>query len=131
MELKAGTLDDFNNSMAAAIESAFERVWNDRMGTPLPDETRDDRRMMFVAIAQGVIRHLKDNAVQGLNVDVAVEQTVGGTGGGPLIASTGGTTSGAHSHNVEVAQTNAPGNMIKSEGHDGNVTIVTTGELYP
>jgi len=129
MELKAGTLDDFNNSMAAAIESAFERVWTDRMGTPLPDETRDDRRMMFVAIAQGVIRHLKDNAVQGLTVDVAVEQTVGGTGGGPLMASTGDTTSGAHLHDVEVTQTNTAGNMIQSEGH-GNVTIVTTGELY-
>ncbi|UCF91866.1 MAG: hypothetical protein JSW39_26945 [Desulfobacterales bacterium] len=130
MELKAGTLDDFNNSMAAAIESAFERVWSDRMGTPLPDETRDDRRMMFVAIAQGVIRHLKDNAVQGFDVDVAVGQTVGGTSGGPLMASTGDTTTGVHFHDVEVTQTNTAGNMIQSEGR-GTVTIVTTGELYP
>ena len=61
MKLKAGTMGDFDDSMAAAIEIAFERVWNERMGSQLPSETQEDRRMMFVAIAQGVIRHLKDN----------------------------------------------------------------------
>lgn len=126
MKLKAGTLDDFNNSMAAAIESAFELVWNNRMGAPLPNETRDDRRMMFVAIAQGVIRHLKDNTVQGFDVDVSVEQTDAGT----FVSSTGSTTSGGHSHNVSVSQSNAAGNRVQSDGK-GTVNIETTGELYP
>lgn len=71
MKLKAGTMGDFDDSMAAAIEIAFERVWNERMGDPLSEQTRDDRRMMFVAIAQGVIRHLQDNSVDGFDVDVS------------------------------------------------------------
>lgn len=125
MKLKAGTLDDFNNSMAAAIESAFELVWNDRMGAPLPNETRDDRRMMFVAIAQGVIRHLKDNSVQGVDVDVSVEQT----DTGPFVSSAGSTTTG-HLHSVSVSQSSAAGNRVQSDGK-GTVNIKTTGELFP
>ena len=74
MKFKAGTMEDtmedFDDSMAAAIENAFERVWNERMGSQLPSETQEDRRMMFVAIAQGVIRHLKDNSEDGFDVDV-------------------------------------------------------------
>jgi hypothetical protein len=127
MKFKAGTLDDFANSMAADMESAFELVWNARMGTSLPAETRDDRRMLFVAIAQGVLRHFKENAVQGFDVDVLVKQTVDGTSG-PLMDSTGATTTG-HSHNVSVTQKNTSNNMLKSVGK-GDITIKTAGELY-
>jgi hypothetical protein len=125
VELKAGTLDDFSNSMAAAMERAFDLVWNARWGTPLPTQTRDDRRLLFVAIAQGVIRHLKDNALQGFDVDVTVEQTATG----PFISSTGSTTTG-HSHTVSVSQGSAVGNRVQSDG-EGTVSIVTTGQLYP
>ncbi len=70
MELKAGRIGDFDNSMAAAIEKVFDQVWENRMGYPLPEQTRDDRRMMFVAIAQGVIKHLEVNSADGFDVNV-------------------------------------------------------------
>jgi hypothetical protein len=60
----------YDDSMAAAIEKAFELVWENRMGDKLPEQTRNDRRMMFVAIAQGVIKHLQDNSAEGFDVDV-------------------------------------------------------------
>lgn len=63
MKLKAGTLDDnkFSGSMAEAIEKAFEDVWEEHYKTHLNKETEKDRRVLFVAIAQGVIRYLKAN----------------------------------------------------------------------
>ena len=129
MALKAGTLDttEFGNSMAAAIEHAFEKVWKDRYGTNLPDETRDDRRLLFVAIAQGVVKHLKDNAGSAFDVDVTVEQ-VDSTN---LVQSTGSTISvlGVHGHSVSVTQEDDEGNRVKSEG-EGLVQILTTGILY-
>ena len=129
MELKAGTLDDFNNSMAAAIESAFELVWHDRMGTPLPDETRDDRRMMFVAIAQGVIQHLKNNATDAFDLDVTVDQT-----SPSLIESDGDTdTANLHTHHITtVRQKNIPANKVTCQGQGKDkviVNILTTGDL--
>ena len=64
MAIKPGSLDDFGNSMAAAIEKEL----NDRMvldGLPaLPmgsDPEVRDRRRLFVAIARGVVGYLRDN----------------------------------------------------------------------
>lgn len=57
VELYAGTLADFNNSMAKEIEDAFAAL----MG-PLPSAPQklvDDRRKLFIAIANGVINHMK------------------------------------------------------------------------
>jgi len=34
----------------------------------LPNEGREDRRMLFIAIARGVVRHLQQNAHDGLVV---------------------------------------------------------------
>ena len=58
-ELYAGTLADFNGSMAQAIENALI----DLLG-PLPSAPQnlvDDRRALFIAISRGVINHLKAN----------------------------------------------------------------------
>jgi hypothetical protein len=58
VELYAGTLADFNDSMAKEIEDALAVL----MG-PLPSAPQklvDDRRKLFIAIANGVINHLKD-----------------------------------------------------------------------
>lgn len=57
-ELYAGTLDIFNDSMAQEIENAL----NDLIG-PLPSappKLVNDRRALFIAIANGVINHLKN-----------------------------------------------------------------------
>lgn len=56
-ELFPGTLSNFNDSMAKSIEDALE----DLIG-PLPaapPEVIADRRKFFIAIAEGVIRHLQ------------------------------------------------------------------------
>jgi hypothetical protein len=57
-ELYAGTLADFNDSMAQDIEDAL----TDLLG-PLPSAPQklvNDRRALFIAIANGVINHLKN-----------------------------------------------------------------------
>jgi hypothetical protein len=57
--------DDFASSMAEAIENAlWTMLHTDGMNTfDKNTNSRDarDRRRIFIAIAQGVIRHLKDN----------------------------------------------------------------------
>ncbi len=63
--LKPGTNADFASSMALAMEEAFNKLLQADGKTPLPidpskDETRD-RRRLFAAIAQGVVKHLRDN----------------------------------------------------------------------
>jgi hypothetical protein len=55
-QLYAGSLTDFNDSMAQAIENALNALIG-----PLPSSPQklvDDRRALFIAISQGVINHL-------------------------------------------------------------------------
>ena len=62
MALKAGTKQDMTGSMAAAIERAFLLEWPSVMGdAPVPSTPSPEMRLLFVAIAQGVIRHIRDN----------------------------------------------------------------------
>jgi hypothetical protein len=66
MAIKPGSLDDFGNSMAAAIESELNTllVADGLPGLPgAPAQDVRDRRRLFVAIARGVVRHLRDNQV--------------------------------------------------------------------
>lgn len=64
-QLYGGTLADFDSTdnMAKEIEKAFGAVRISAGVTdPLPSGRRaDDMRMMFIAIATGVINHLKNN----------------------------------------------------------------------
>jgi hypothetical protein len=66
VELYAGTLANFNDSMAKEIENSLAAL----MGPlPLaPQKLVEDRRVLFIAIANGVINHLK-------NKQAAVEVT--------------------------------------------------------
>lgn len=61
--LKAGTLNDFASSMAAYIDKAMQNEWHARKNEYLPDEGQgaDDRRILFAAIAQGVLKFLEDH----------------------------------------------------------------------
>lgn len=65
-ELYAGTLADFNDSMAKEIEDALI----DLIGPlpSVPEKLVNDRRALFIAVANGVINHLK-------NKQAAVEAT--------------------------------------------------------
>lgn len=64
MAIRAGTkssaTDEYTNSMAEAMEKAFLNEWPGIMGSD-PPKTDNQVRLLFIAIAQGVIRHLKNN----------------------------------------------------------------------
>lgn len=120
MSMKAGTVADFGSSMAAAMEVALEREYQALKGQPLPDTGADDRRMLFAAIAQGVVRHLKDN-LDSFNVSVVTHQTTSG-GGAPRITSSG--------DGVSVQQNSGSGNLVKSLGDATIDQLDTSGVLY-
>lgn len=100
MGLKAGTTTNLNNSMAKAMEDAFIAEWLRVKEDQAAPEMTEDMRLIFVAVAQGVINHLKAN-------QNAFEVLV--TGGAH--AHTSG-SSGSHSHSVSVSinHTSAPNN---------------------
>jgi hypothetical protein len=62
MTLKAGTIEDFGDSLAAAIEDAFAAELLALKGATLPDSSAQERHMLFCAIANGVIAYLAANA---------------------------------------------------------------------
>lgn len=133
MQYKPGSLSDYTDSMAEKIRIVFEKLWKEKHGADLPSETKDERRLLFVAIAQGVIQHLKNNALDAFDIEVNVEQQADT---GPWITSEGDTgnpsTGYGHTHSVQVDQKNSPDNKIKSEGRgkeDVKVNILTAGEL--
>ena len=76
MALKPGSVDDFSASMAEAMEQAFAAEWAVQKDIPLQAAGAQDRKIMFAAIAQGVVRHLKAQAGGAFVIDVTV------TGGG-------------------------------------------------
>lgn len=61
-------LDPYVQSMAEAMENAFEEEWPIIMGTDKPKKS-DHLQLMFIAIAQGVVKHLSDN-VDSFIVDI-------------------------------------------------------------
>lgn len=57
-ELYGGSIDNFADSMAEEIELALNAVRQEEGMAPLPLGDRD-RRILFIAIARGVINHLQ------------------------------------------------------------------------
>jgi hypothetical protein len=57
----SGSENTFSGSLAESIENAFKVEWLMAKGEPLPDDGRDDRRLLFAALAQGILNYLKDN----------------------------------------------------------------------
>jgi hypothetical protein len=57
VQLYAGTLDDFNDSMAKDIEDAMATLLGPL--PPAPPQLVRDRRALCIAIANGVIKHLE------------------------------------------------------------------------
>lgn len=63
VQLHAGTLADFDDSMAKEIEDALNQLHITNGLPPLPstpDSVVRVRRLLFIAIARGVINHLKE-----------------------------------------------------------------------
>lgn len=50
------------NTLAQSIETFLEQEWQTAKGEALATEGREDLQLMFKAIAQGVVKHLRDNA---------------------------------------------------------------------
>ncbi len=132
MKYKPGTMEDYSSSMAEEMRRVFEDLWEERFG-PLPPGTEELRRLIFVSIAQGVVKHLSEHALDSYNVEVNVTQT------SPLITSsahsgTPGSSSSywEHKHHVTVEQDNSSDeNKVISRG-DGKERVkvrIETGTL--
>ena len=77
--LTAGTANDLGDSMAAAIDAAMQEEWQAAHGAPLPGGPGElDRRILFAAVAKGVLRYLHAHRAD-LVTDV-VHDTVDGHG---------------------------------------------------
>ena len=48
-------------SLTDAIDTAFGIEWKKVKTNPLPDAGKDDRRLMFAAVARGVLQYLSDH----------------------------------------------------------------------
>lgn len=68
VELYGGTIGSFADSMAEEMEKALNQVREEEGMSALPTGDRD-RRMLFIAIARGVINHLQKKQ-EGLTVSV-------------------------------------------------------------
>lgn len=58
MPLKPGTHTDLGGSMAEAIQSAFNEHYKEIIGKD-PPESNKQFELLCIAVAQGVIQHLK------------------------------------------------------------------------
>jgi hypothetical protein len=77
MALKAGIVADFGSSLAAAMEQAMKTEWQAVKGVALPGQGEEDRRLLFVAIAQGLFDYLKAH-----EDDLMIDITLRGPGAG-------------------------------------------------
>jgi hypothetical protein len=111
MALKSGSVSDFNESLAEAMEQAFLDEWIAVKGEPLPEGGEGDRKIFLVGIAQGMLSFLKGNIDGSLVIDVAVSQETGNQ-----IGSTG--------TGVTVTQESGSGNRVESEGQATKVELL-------
>jgi len=111
-------LDDtaLADSMVKAMEDAMADVWNKMRGEPPPKEGRESRRMLMSAIAQGVIKYLKQHAADSLLVEVTQDASNIDSSGEVTIGGWGAT-------DVEVTQDPGDDNRVQSTG---SVKIQTT-----
>ena len=136
MAIKAGTVNDFNDSMAEAMELAMKQEYQNLKGVAMPTMGENDRRLLLCAIAQGVVRYLKDN-LDAFSVSTVSHQ-VSGESDAPLmrsdnpssIAVSGGGGGSITAHAADVTQLSGSSNMIKTRGTATLDELDTTGTLY-
>jgi hypothetical protein len=71
-KLIGGTQEQFAGSMAAAMEEALNALLVAEGRPPVstdPSAETRDRRVLFLAVAQGIVRHLGDNQAAFVAVD--------------------------------------------------------------
>jgi len=56
-----GKYEAMEESMAAAIEDQMKILFEDVKKTDIPDTGKEDRKILFVAIARGILQYLNDN----------------------------------------------------------------------
>jgi hypothetical protein len=97
--------DTAGTTMAGAIEAAFLDQWHlFNPDLPLPSEEQlTPLRLFFVAVAQGVVQHLRDNPGA---FKVSVTDTTHSHSGGAHIHGDGSHShsDGSHSHPVSISQ---------------------------
>jgi 2C-methyl-D-erythritol 2,4-cyclodiphosphate synthase len=81
MPLKAGSLSGtgYADSMASAMEDAFKNEWPAVMGDIALPASNDQMKLMFIAIAQGVITHLQQHC-DAFTISITNGNAVGSTG---------------------------------------------------
>lgn len=78
MPLKAGSKGNLSYSMTEDIENAFKESWKSyHDGNELPEIGENERRMIFIAVAKGVLKHLKEHLGESLTINVSVRQDSG------------------------------------------------------
>jgi hypothetical protein len=130
MSLKPGKQNDLSGSMADDMMKAFKKAWKEYKGVLPPEISSEYLQPIFIAIAQGVIKHLRDNASALKVIDVSVDQV------NSLILSAGDTGNqistgyGKHKHNLTISQVynedHPDENKVHSEGI-GRIEIETEG----
>jgi hypothetical protein len=72
----AYVLDDVAvaDSMAKAMEDAFDQLFATVKQSPLPEAGLQDRRLLFVAIARGVLQYLENHQAELFSHLVIVHQ---------------------------------------------------------
>jgi hypothetical protein len=78
-QLKAGTVSGLRaDTLAGRIDAEFVALWTSLKDIPLSNEAAavEDRRLMFVAVARGILRYLHDH-----RTDIeTTDETTGGSG---------------------------------------------------
>lgn len=77
--------------MTEAIEAAFQERWASyqrakNLPEDLPQIGEEERRMIFSAIAEGVIRHLRDHLSEAVRMSVTVSQVAENEAGHPIVS---------------------------------------------
>ncbi len=68
--LKAGTIDNFASSLASYIDDAMQKEWQAVKNEALPSGPgEEDRKILFAAIAQGVLHFLLDQRINLVTTD--------------------------------------------------------------
>ena len=70
-----------SSNLASEMEAALGEVWQEIKGFPLPGGAGEDRRVLFLAIARGLLRYLESNQNDILNT-ITIRQTSDVTGPG-------------------------------------------------
>lgn len=72
VKIKPGRVSALSGSMAKAMDEAFKNEWRAVKGGSVPSLGEEDRQILFVAIAQGLVAHLQQQ-VEAIHVEVDVD----------------------------------------------------------